>query len=64
MDEANLIGGQNWREEIPSAIGSSDIVIVCLSSQSVSKQGYVQREFRRALHQMAEVPAGEIYLIP
>jgi hypothetical protein len=64
MDEVDLIPGQNWREEITKAIQNSDIFIACLSSQSVSKRGYVQREFRQALNQMAEMPAGEIYLIP
>ena len=64
MDEVDLIPGQNWRDEIPKAIKGCDIFIACLSSRSVSKQGYVQREFRLALNQLAEVPAGEIYLIP
>ena len=64
MDEVDLIPGQNWRDEIPRAIKGSDIFIACLSSRSVSKRGYVQREFRLALNQLAEMPAGEIYLIP
>ena len=64
MDEVDLIAGQNWRDEIPQAIEKSDIFIACLSSRSVSKRGYVQREFRLALNQLAEMPAGEIYLIP
>jgi hypothetical protein len=64
LDEVDLIPGQKWRDEIPRAIQNSDIFIACLSSQSVSKRGYVQREFRQALNQMAEMPEGEIYLIP
>ena len=64
LDEEDLLPGQNWRDEIPKAIQSSDIFIACLSSQSVSKRGYVQREFRQALNKMAEMPVGEIYLIP
>lgn len=64
LDERDLIAGQNWQNEIPKAIRRSDIFIACLSSQSVKKRGYVQREFRQALNVMAEIPEGEIYLIP
>ncbi len=64
LDVKDLIPGQNWREEIPKAIRQSDIFIACLSPQSVSKQGYVQREFRLALNEYAEKPPGTIYLIP
>lgn len=64
LDEENLLPGQNWPDEISKAIENSHIFIACLSSQSVSKRGYVQREFRQALNKMAEMPVGEIYLIP
>ncbi len=64
LDKKDLLPGLNWREEIPKAIKYSDIVIVFLSKQSVSKQGYVQREFKLALSQYAERTPGTIYLIP
>ena len=64
MDEEDLIPGQNWQDEITRAIKRSDIFIACFSSRSVIKQGDVQREFRLALNKLAEMPAGEIYLIP
>lgn len=64
LDKKDLIPGMNWREEIPKAIKNSNIVIVCLSQQSISKEGYVQREFRLALSQHAERTSGTIYLIP
>ncbi len=64
LDKKDLIPGQIWPEEIPKAIKNSDIVIACLSQQSVMKQGYVQREFRLALNKYAEVPPGTICLIP
>ena len=64
LDVVDLLPGQNWRAEIPKAIKNSDIFIACLSQQSVKKQGYIQREFRMALNEMGDRPAGQIYLIP
>ena len=64
LDKLDLVPGQWWREEIPKAIKGSDLFVACLSETSIRKQGYVQQEFRLALGQYAERPAGEIYLIP
>ena len=64
MDEMDLLPGQAWREEIPKALQQSNIFIACLSQQSVAKKGYIQREFRLALNQCADLPPGTIYIIP
>lgn len=64
LDQVDLLPGQNWRNEIPKAIQNSQVFIPCLSRQSVKKQGYVQREFKMALNVMADMPPGQIYLIP
>ena len=64
LDKKDLIPGQNWRKEIPKAIRNSQIFIACLSQRSVSKQGYVRREFRLALNEYAEKTSDTIYLIP
>lgn len=64
LDEVDIMPGQNWRVEIPKAIRKADMFIACLSTTSVEKQGYVQKEFRLALDTFAEKPAGSIYLIP
>jgi hypothetical protein len=64
LDEIDLLPGQNWPVEITKAIDRSDIFIACLSTHSVQKQGYVQKEFRLALNAYAERPPGSIYLIP
>ena len=64
LDEENLLPGQLWNEEIQKAIKSSHFFIACLSKQSISKEGYIQSEFRLALLCCAEKPRGSIYLIP
>ncbi|NEZ65135.1 TIR domain-containing protein [Leptolyngbyaceae cyanobacterium CCMR0082] len=64
LDEKDLIPGQEWRVEIPKVIRNSSIFVACLSSRSVTKDGYIQREFRMALNECANKPPGTIYLIP
>ena len=64
LDVEDLIPGQNWRIAIPKAIKSAGIFLACLSKNSTSKRGYVQREFRAALSTYAELPPESIYLIP
>ena len=64
FDQEDLLAGQNWRDEIPKALKNSDMFLACLSSTSISKQGYIQREFKMAMERLADCPPGTIYLIP
>lgn len=64
LDKEKLIPGQNWQIEIPKAVYNSDVVIVCLSSQSVTKEGFVQKEIKFALDAADEKPDGTIFIIP
>lgn len=64
LDEEELFPGQDWELEIPAALRASEAVVVFLSKVSVSKRGYVQREFRLALDALQEIPQGRIFVIP
>jgi TIR domain len=64
LDEIDLMPGQIWKQEIPKAIRQAGVLLACLSSRSVGKVGYVQNEFRLALSNFGERPAGSIFLIP
>ena len=64
LDEENLLGGQDWQMEIQKAVRSADVVIVCLSRNSVSREGYIQKEIKSALDKAEEKPEGTIYIIP
>ncbi|MBI5295805.1 MAG: toll/interleukin-1 receptor domain-containing protein [Chloroflexi bacterium] len=64
LDEKNLLPGQEWEVEIEKAVANADVVIVCLSNKSVSKEGYVQKELRYALDIALEKPEGTIFIIP
>jgi hypothetical protein len=64
LDEKKLLPGQDWRTKIEEAVETSDIVIICLSSNSVSKEGFVQKELRYAKEIALEKPEETIFLIP
>lgn len=56
-DDLSSRGMAPWLDE-------RDALIVCLSSQSVTKTGYVQKEIKYALDFCDEQPEDTIYLIP
>jgi hypothetical protein len=64
FDEVDLLPGQEWRQEIRKAVRISDVVIVCLSTKSTTKDAYVQKEIVYALDRADEKPEGTIYMIP
>jgi hypothetical protein len=64
FDEESLIPGQAWDSEIQNAVRASDVVVVCLSRSSLTKEGYVQKEIWYALEVAKEKPEGTIFLIP
>ena len=64
LDEERLLPGADWEYQIACAIAETDVVLVCLSSASVSKTGFVQREVVAALKHAEERPEGAIFLIP
>jgi hypothetical protein len=43
LDEEKLMPGAYWRDKIPKAIQETDVVIVCLSKNSVTKEGEVDK---------------------
>jgi hypothetical protein len=64
LDRRNLIGGELWDHKIRKAIRQSDFFLACLSSHSVNKRGFLQREIRQALDLWQEKLDDDIYLIP
>ncbi|PHQ86657.1 MAG: hypothetical protein COB65_00935 [Thalassobium sp.] len=64
MDCKELLGGQNWDYEIRIALDRADIVVVFISSNSVNKRGYAQREIKLAIDKYDEKLISDIYIIP
>ena len=64
LDEERLLPGQEWPLEIEKAMRSSDTILLCFSARSVAKEGFVQREYKRAMQYQEEKPEGTIFVIP
>ena len=59
-----MLPGQEWRPEIEAAVRHTEIVLVCISSASITKEGYVQKGIRIALDVADEKPEGTIFIVP
>src|ERR1051325_11767315 len=64
MDENALVGGDLWIVGIRAVLESVDLVLVCLSKQSITKTGFVQEEIDIALDFAEKRPDGQAYVIP
>lgn len=64
LDEEKLLPGQDWDFEIEKAVEKANAVIICLSKNSVTKEGYIQRELKFVLDIALEKPEGTIFIIP
>jgi hypothetical protein len=64
LDEENILPGQDWRRATENAVREAESILVCLSAQPVTKEGFLQQDIRRIL-QMADKQHDEaIFLIP
>jgi hypothetical protein len=65
MDKFDLLPGQDWWVEIQKIINDPyNLVVVCLSNNSITKRGVLQQELTQALDVLGKMPEGAIYLIP
>ena len=64
LDEIRLLPGQDLHFEIEQALQNSDSILVCFSARSTAKEGYIQREYKKAMNYQLEKPEGSIFVIP
>lgn len=64
LDVENLLPGQIWQTEIEKAIRECNAFIACLSNNSVTKKGFVQKELRLAIETMDYLPEGTPFILP
>jgi len=64
IDVVNLVPGEQWERAIEEALREADFFVACLSTNSVAKRGYIQREFKRAMEIWEEKLASDIFVIP
>ena len=64
MDKKDILPGEKWELAIQKAIRSSDFFVACLSLNSVTRRGVIQKEIKEALDTWKEKLDSDIYLIP
>ena len=64
MDSEDLRPGERWRARIREEIRNSDFFLALMSTNSLNKIGFVQKEVRQGLEMLEEFPDQQIYLIP
>jgi hypothetical protein len=64
IDIVDLLPGQHFGKVILDTIRTCDYFLALLSSNSVTKRGYVQRELQHALKALEEFPAAAVFIIP
>jgi hypothetical protein len=64
MDTEDILPGEKWQPSIKKAIRHSAFFVACLSTHSVNKRGFLQKEIRQALDVWEEKLDSDIYLIP
>lgn len=64
IDDIDLLPGTEWDVKIQKELRNSDVVIICMSNESISKEGYIQKEIRHALDVANEKPEDTIFIIP
>jgi len=64
IDIEELLPGDDWQYEIKKAIRSCNAFMCLMSSRSVNKRGFVQKEIKEALDVLDQIPPGQNFLIP
>jgi len=64
LDKKDLLPGQRWDIEIEKALKTSDFIIIFFSRNSVSKRGYVQKEFKLSLDLLDYLPEDQVAILP
>jgi len=64
MDSQDLLVGEDWELGIRKAIRSADFFLFFLSSHSVNKRGFLQKELKLAFSVLDELLDNDIYFMP
>lgn len=64
FDKRMLLPGDDWQHRIEQAIEEADYFILFLSSQTIDRVGYKNRELQLALYQQSLRPVGKRFIVP
>jgi hypothetical protein len=64
LDSKKLLPGVRWKMEIMQALKTCDLFVILLSTKSVSKNGFIQKEVAEALEKLKTFPPDRVFVIP
>lgn len=64
LDKKQIKAGENWDYAINKALRESTFIILLLSSISINKRGYIQKEFNLAIEYSKNMLIDDVYIIP
>lgn len=64
LDSEDLVGGQERKIEIESAIDKADFIIPCFSVQAIEREGDFQKYLKYIIDKSKEIPSRDIFIIP
>ena len=64
MDKVDLLKGDDFTKAIPKVIRETDFFIVCMSTRSVVKRSFVQREIKLALDLFQDKLSSDLFIFP
>ena len=64
MDTKDILPGERWETAIQKSIRNAEFFLACLSPNSVSKRGFLQKEIKEGLDIFRGRLETDIYLIP
>lgn len=64
FDKEMLLPGDDWQNRIEQAIEEADYFLLFMSSQTIDRNGFKNRELQLALYQQSLRPEGKKFIIP
>jgi hypothetical protein len=64
MDTKDIAPGEDWRTAIMNAIRDASTFLICLTTNSVNRQGFIQEEISEALDVLAQREDADVYFLP
>ena len=64
MDKEDLLIGQNWQAEISCAIENCSHFLSLISSNALSRRGFVHKEVKMALDELDKMPNNAVFFLP
>ena len=64
FDQDDLLVGDDWSSVIKREIAKARLLLLCLSTKSVDRTGFFQKEMRLAVEQAEMRPRSQVFILP